>query len=95
MTVAQNPTRRPEYPRPEWLRSYVLVTGTLTSAPLDLPRRFEAVLEALQARGWRVAVRSIGTDFGTIPTPRDQPLELYLLKPARPFTALEAGEALA
>lgn len=82
--------------RPEWLRKYVLVEGTLSSAPLDLPKRFERVLKHLQTAGWRVAVKSIGTDFGSfIPTPQDQPLAVYLYRIGAPFTAADAGHALA
>lgn len=85
----------PPEQRPAWLRPYVLVEGVISSAPLDLPRRFEQVIARLQALGWRVSVKSIGTDFGFIPLPKDQPLALYLLRPDRPFTAREAHVALA
>lgn len=84
----------PPEQRPAWLRPYVLVEGVISSAPLDLPRRFELVIARLQALGWRVSVKSIGTDFGFIPLPKDQPLALYLLRPDRPFTAAEARAAV-
>lgn len=80
--------------RPAWLRPYVLVEGHISSAPLDMPKRFEAVVQRLQAAGWRVVVKSIGTDFGLVPTPRDQPIALYLLRPDRAFTPDEAQAAL-
>lgn len=82
---------------PAWLRQYVLVTGTLPSAPLDLPARFQRATEALEAAGWSVVVRSIGTDFEGplgIPIPRDQPLELLLYRPGATFTAEQAQAAL-
>lgn len=79
--------------RPAWLRPYALVEGVITSAPLDLPARFERVVHELQALGWRVAVKSIGTDFGFVPLPRDQPLAVYLWRPGQ-FTAEGAQAAL-
>lgn len=79
--------------RPAWLRPFALVEGVITSAPLDLPGRFELAIQQLQAAGWRVAVKSIGTDFGFVPTPKDQPLAIYLWRPGA-FTAADAQAAL-
>ena len=81
---------------PPWLWPYAYVSGWLTSAPLDLPQRFAAVVRQLEARGWRVVVRSIGTDFEGpmgLPVPRDQPLELFLWRPGG-FGAVDAARAL-
>ena len=83
---------------PLWMRRFAYVHGQITSAPLDLPGRFEAVLHHLQAAGWRVVVKSIGTDFiGPLglPVPRSQPVELLLHRDDRGYTAPEAQAALA
>lgn len=79
--------------RPEWLRKYALVRGQISSAPLDLADRFGAVVAQLDAEGWRVSVKSIGTDFGLVPTPRDQPFELYLWRPEE-FSSEQAHQAV-
>jgi hypothetical protein len=82
--------------RPAWLRPYALVTGKIPSAPLDLPQRMEGVYRLLQNAGWRVVVKSIGTDFSGplgIPVPREQPIELYLYRPEK-FSASDAQNAL-
>lgn len=84
--------------RPAWLRPFSLVRGEISSAPLDMPARMEALYAALKAAGWTVAVRSIGTDFegpGGVPIARDQVVELYLHRTDRPYTANDAAEALA
>jgi hypothetical protein len=80
--------------RPAWLNAWALVEGVITSAPLDLPGRFDQVVQQLQHAGWRVSVKSIGTDFGFIPLPKDQPLAVYLWRPGA-FTAAQAQAALA
>ena len=83
--------------RPAWLRPYALVTGRIPSAPLDLPRLMDGVYRRLMAAGWRVVVKSIGTDFAGpvgLPVPREQPLEVYLHR-SEPFTAADAQAALA
>jgi hypothetical protein len=85
--------RRPDAAAPAWLDKYALVSGAISSAPLDLPERFEAVLSTLAGDDWRVVVRSIGTDFGPIPSPKTQPVEVYLWR-ADPFTAEDAQSAL-
>jgi hypothetical protein len=79
--------------RPEWLRKYALVSGRISSAPLDLAQRFDAVTAQLDAEGWRVSVKSIGTDFGLVPSPRDQFFELYLWRPDD-FSPDQAQEAV-
>ena len=82
--------------RPAWLKPYALVTGTIPSAPLDLPQRMDGVYRRLQNEGWRVVVKSIGTDFSGplgLPVPKAQPIELYLYR-ATPFTAGDAQNAL-
>lgn len=85
--------------RPAWLARFALVSGRIPAAPLDLPQRMESVYAALQRAGWRVVVRSIGTDFTGplgLPVPRAQPIELYLA-PANGarFAAAQAQAALA
>lgn len=62
--------------------TFALVTGTISSAPLDLPAQMDKVYAALKDAGWTVFVKSIGTDFGWFPHPKDQPIELYLKKAA-------------
>ena len=82
--------------RPAWLKPYALVTGRVSSAPLDLPARMEQVYSGLRARGWNVVVRSIGTDFSGplgVPVAKDQPVELYLHRTGA-YTASEAQDAL-
>src|SRR5688572_9557675 len=76
--------------------TFALVSGRVPSAPLDLPRRMEAVYQHLQAAGWRVVVKTIGTDFSGplgIPTPKAQPIELYLHREGT-FTPVDAQDAL-
>src|SRR3990172_6022000 len=82
---------------PAHLKSYALVKGTLKTAPLDAPGRFEGVVTSLQGAGWIVSVKSIGTDFAGplgMPVPRDQPLEVYLKRKDGAFTAKDAERAL-
>ena len=84
--------------RPAWLGSYVLLQGILTSSPLDMPSRMNQVYANLATMGWRVAVKSIGTDFSGplgVPVPKDQPIELYLLRIAGGTTPENAAQALA
>jgi hypothetical protein len=60
-------------------------------------RRLESVYLHLQQAGWRVVVKSIGTDFSGpfgMLVPREQPIELYLHR-ANKFSAADAQSALA
>lgn len=80
--------------RPAWLKPYAFVTGKVESAPLDLPQRLDEATRKLQQAGWTVVVKSVGTDFGPIPVPKSQPLELYLHRTDRPYTEKDAQSAL-
>lgn len=77
--------------RPTWLKKFSLVTGSISSAPLDLAGRMENLYDGIRKRGWLVALKSVGTDFGSIlPTPKDQPLALYIHRTDRAYTSAEA-----
>lgn len=83
--------------RPEFLKDYTLVVGVLPSAPLDLATRFDHIIAALKQSGWNVAVKKIGTDFEGplgIPIMKLQPLELWMHRTDRTYTAIEAQAAL-
>lgn len=63
------------------LDKYIAVEGELPAAPLDMPERFNRAMSELQADGWRVVVKDIGTDFTGplgIPVPKSQPIKLLL-----------------
>lgn len=82
---------------PERFKSYALVIGEISSAPLDLMDRMQGVYDRLRLAGWLVFPRSIGTDFRGplgLPIPKTQPIELYLHKRDQSYTKEEAELAL-
>lgn len=100
----------PSSQRPEWLKPFAHVTGSIPSAPLDLATRMDAVTKALKSAGWTVVVRSVGTDFTGddgrtflgvsvnnplgIPKIMDQPIDMLLHRTDRTYIAKDAQDAL-
>ena len=87
----------PPEARPDWLKPFAHVTGTIPSAPLDLASRMDRVVNTLRSAGWTPVVRSIGTDFQGplgMPVPKDQPLDMLLHRTDRSYTIDEAQTAL-
>lgn len=82
---------------PPYLRNktFAHIVGKIPAAPLDMARRWTDFLAALEAGGWHVIVRDVSTDFGRIPTPRDQLFEVLLWRSDRSFAPTEAQDAVA
>jgi len=90
-----------DYPpsaRPDHLKPYAHVKGSIPSAPTDLPERTTRLWNVLDGMGWRVSVRSVGTDFPLsffgIPQPKDQTIDVLMYKKTGPFSESDAEKAL-